>query len=265
VNIRAVVFDWAGTMVDHGSRAPVATLLDVFAGAGVPITIAEARESMGIAKKAHIASILRIPRVAEVWASAHGKAPAGGDVDDLYTAFLPKQTDCLLEYSDVIDGVAGFIEELQSGGIRIGSSTGYTRPMLNLLLEHAAKQGLCPDAALCPEDIGGGRPAPWMCWMNAIRLQTFPMWQMVKIGDTPSDIEEGRNAGMWTIGVTRTGNETGLTAAEWNTASKEDREQRLEHATARLREADYLVGAAPECGPLLEEISDRIARGERPH
>ena len=79
MKLRGVVFDWAGTVVDHGSRAPVAALQDVFAGAGVPVTVAEARLSMGIAKRDHIRCILGVTARggrmgAQAWSSAarHG-------------------------------------------------------------------------------------------------------------------------------------------------------------------------------------------------
>jgi phosphonoacetaldehyde hydrolase len=267
MKIQAVIFDWAGTVIDHGSRAPVAALQDVFATAGVPVTAAEARESMGIAKQDHIRSILALPRVAAEWLRVHGRAAGEADVEALYADFLPKQLVCLGDHSRVIAGVPATVEALRSRGIRIGSTTGYTPAMIRFLLDRAAEQGFDPDCAICPQDVrGGGRPAPYMCYLNAIMLQASPLWQMVKIGDTPSDIEEGRNAGMWTIGVTRTGNEAGLTEEEWSGASDADRRGILEHAGKRLLEANahYLVESAGECLDAIDEIAARIASGEWP-
>jgi phosphonoacetaldehyde hydrolase len=267
MKLAAVVFDWAGTIVDHGSRAPVAALQDVFAGAGVPVTVVEARLSMGIAKKDHIRCILQLPRVADAWESASGTAPCEGDVDALYAAFLPKQIEILEHFASLIAGVAPAAEGLRSRGIKIGSTTGYTRPMLDFLVERARKQGFSPDCAICPQDVpGGGRPAPWMCYLNAIRLEASPLWSMVKIGDTPSDIAEGLNAGMWTIGVTRTGNEAGLTETEWNSATAAEQRDVIARAWKRLQDAraHYLVESVAECLDVLDEIGERISSGERP-
>ena len=265
MHLTAVVFDWAGTVVDHGSRAPVATLQEIFEEAGLPITLEEARLSMGIAKRAHIASILRSPRVSAEWRRGSGAAPAEADVDRLYAAFVPKQLGCLERYSDVIAGVAESIERLRGSGLRIGSTTGYTRPMLDFLLGFAARQGFAPDCAVCPEDVpGGGRPAPWMCYLNAIRMQAGPLWTMVKIGDTPADVAEGRNAGMWTIGITRTGNEVGQTATEWEAAPPSQRSEALARAAKRLCDAHYLAESVADCLPLLDEMDGRVAAGERP-
>jgi phosphonoacetaldehyde hydrolase len=267
MKLQAVVFDWAGTILDHGSRAPVAALQDVFEGAGVPVTVDEVRISMGIAKRDHIRRILELPRVADAWKSRRGAAPRESDGDALYAEFLPKQLECLGRFSTVIAGIPRTAEALRSRGVRIGSTTGYTRPMLDFLSGSAREQGFEPDCAICPQDVpGGGRPAPWMCYLNAIRLQVSPLWSMLKIGDTPSDIEEGLNAGMWTIGVTRTGNEAGLTVAEWDSASASERREVIARARQRLlhQGAHYLVESAGECLDVIDEISGRIAAGERP-
>jgi phosphonoacetaldehyde hydrolase len=265
VHLTAVIFDWAGTVVDHGSRAPVATLQEVFEGAGLPITLAEARLSMGIAKRAHIASILALPRVAGEWQRVHRAAPVEADVNRLYAAFVPKQLACLERHSDVIARVPETAEQIRSRGLKIGSTTGYTRPMLDFLLALAKAQGFSPDCAICPEDVpGGGRPAPWMCYLNAIRLQASPLWTMVKIGDTPSDIAEGRNAGMWTIGITRTGNEVGLTASEWEASPAPQRSDALAKAANRLRAAHYLAETVADCLPFMDVVDARVAAGERP-
>ena len=267
MKLQAVIFDWAGTLVDHGSRAPVAALQDVFAEAGVPVTVAEARLSMGIAKRDHIGAILALPRVAEAWKRKHEAAPLEADLDAFYADFLPKQIECLGRYSEVIAGVPGTAAGLRSRGIRIGSTTGYTRAMLDFLVEKAREQGFAPDCAICPQDVpGGGRPAPWMCYLNAIRLEVRPLWAMVKIGDTPSDIEEGLNAGMWTIGVTRTGNEAGLTEDEWESTADPERARIIARARKRLLDAGahYLVESAGECLDTIDEIAGRISSGEKP-
>jgi phosphonoacetaldehyde hydrolase len=267
MRLTAIIFDWAGTVVDYGSRAPAATLQEVFAEACLTISAEEARKSMGIAKRAHIASILALPRVCSEWERLTGAKPGESDVDRLYSSFVPRQTACLERYSDVIAGVPAAVEQLRARNLKIGSTTGYTRPMLNFLLALAKSQGFAPDCAICPEDVpGGGRPAPWMCYLNAIRMAAGPMWTMVKIGDTPSDIAEGRNAGMWTIGVTRTGNELGLSEAEWEAKPLPDKSTALAAAGHRLREAgaDYIAEGVFDCPSIVGEIQARLDAGEKP-
>jgi phosphonoacetaldehyde hydrolase len=267
LHLTAVIFDWAGTVVDHGSRAPVATLESVFAQAGLAISVAEARISMGIAKRSHIASILELPRVSAEWRRLFGAAPGEKDIDSLYADFMPKQLACLREHSDVIGGVPRATAELRARGLKVGSTTGYTRPMLEFLMGLAKNQGFVPDCAVCPDDVpGGGRPAPWMCYLNAIQMQVGPLWTMVKIGDTPSDIAEGRNAGMWTIGITRTGNEVGFTAREWEQAPAHHQAALMAQAAIRLQGAGahYLAESVADCVAIVEEIDLRLAAGKRP-
>ena len=82
--VKAVIFDWAGTMVDFGCKAPVKALCDVFAGEGVPITEAEARADMGKAKYDHVTALLNEPAIAARWAARFGTAPTGADIDRVY-------------------------------------------------------------------------------------------------------------------------------------------------------------------------------------
>jgi len=208
MKIRAVIFDWAGTTVDRGSLAPVRTLERVFADAGVPILEEEARRDMGIAKRDHIAALFSIPRVREAWETKQERGVLPRDVDDLYERFIPLQFSCLKEYSQVLPGVPELTDELRRRGIKIGSTTGYTRAMLDVLVEHAAGQGYAPDCSFSPEDAGAGRPHPFMIYAAAIKMQVYPMKAIVKVGDTVSDIQEGLNAGCWAVGVAATGNST---------------------------------------------------------
>ena len=87
--VQAVIFDWAGTIVDFGSLAPVVAFQKLFASAGVPIDEATARGPMGRNKRDHISDILlRAPGLPAAWAAAHGgRAPGEADVDALYAAF----------------------------------------------------------------------------------------------------------------------------------------------------------------------------------
>jgi phosphonoacetaldehyde hydrolase len=231
--IQAVIFDWAGTMADYGSRAPTEVMKVVFREIGVEITDSEARQAMGLPKKEHIRQIASIPRIA----AALSTSP---DIDAIYESFIPKQTAVLANYAGVIPGVIEVVEALRARGIKLGSSTGYTRPMLDLLVAETAKQGLRVDAAYCPDDTGEGRPAPWMCFANMKALGVYPPSRCVKVGDTPSDIDEGRNAGMWTVGVVDTGNEEG------------------DPARLKAAGADFLIPAVANLPPVLDEIEARL-------
>lgn len=264
--LQAVVFDWAGTTVDHGSLAPIRVLQKIFADRGIEITEEEARRDMGILKKDHIRALLNIPRIAHEWESRYRQKAGESEVENLFADFIPQQTACLVECSDVIPGVADAVQRLRARGLKIGSTTGYTRPLLDVLLPHAASHGYSPDCALCPDDVGAGRPAPWMMYESAVRMKVYPFEAVVKVGDTISDIEEGLNAGTWTIGVTQTGNMIGMAEEQWQALPHQERASRLQDARRKFLEAGahYVIATLADLDDLVNQIESRLKSGERP-
>jgi phosphonoacetaldehyde hydrolase len=264
--LEAVIFDWAGTTVDFGSLAPVRAVTELFAREGVPIRDADARRDMGIFKKDHIRRILDTPHVEADWLTHYGKPATEADVEDLFVKFIPLQMDILEDHSHLILSAGHVAENLKSRGLKIGSTTGYTRPMLDALLASAATQGYRPEIALCPDDTGGGRPLPWMCLRIALEFQLSSTASAVKVGDTVSDIEEALNAGMWAVGVAGTGNEIGLSAEHFAALSESERRSRLTQARQTLMAAGahYVVDSVAALEPVIETIGDRLALGERP-
>ncbi len=265
-HIKAVILDWAGTAVDYGSLAPVAALQRIFEENGVAISAAEAREDMGLLKKDHIRRILSGPRVREEWSRVFGVAPSERDVEKLFADFLPKQASILAQFSEPIEGVCETVDAWRAAGLKIGSTTGYTRDLLDAVIDVAAQRGYRPDASVTPDQVGAGRPAPFMCYRNAIELQTFPLSAFVKIGDTPSDIAEGLNAGMWTIGISMTGNEIGLSRRDFEALPLSEREAMKLRACSHLTQAGahFIAPSVADCSEFLMEIDRRLASGERP-
>lgn len=207
MKIQAVIFDWAGTVVDYGCHAPVVVLESLFSAKGIALRPEEARHAMGLLKRDQIREICRLDRITQEWMARFGSAPTENDVEELFAGFLPLQLQCIEQYSDVIDGVAETVAALRAAGMKIGSTTGYTRAMIQAVLPKAALQGYAPDAVVTPDDVNGGRPAPWMIFSNLQQLGVFPPASCVKVGDTPSDMAEGLNAGVWTVGIVESSSE----------------------------------------------------------
>ena len=264
--IQAVILDWAGTTVDYGSVAPIRVLQQVFADRGVPITEEEARQDMGILKKDHIRALLNVPRIRLAWVERHHKAPDEAGVEKLFADFIPQQMKCLAQQSKLIPDVVQAVQRLRARGLKIGSTTGYTRPMLEILLQQATAQGYTPDCALCPEDVGAGRPLPWMIYENAVRMKVWPLEAMVKVGDTISDLDEGRNAGTWTVGVAQTGNMIGLPEERWQALPDDEQSKRLQTARSKLETAGahYVIDTLAELDRVVDQIEARLTSGERP-
>jgi phosphonoacetaldehyde hydrolase len=252
----AVFFDWAGTTIDHGSRAPVEVFVEVFRRAGVEITAAEARVPMGMAKREHIAAIIVMPRVAGAWAARLGRAATDEDVERLYVEFLPLQREVLARHCDVIAGVPEVVAECRRRGLKIGSSTGYTRALMDVVAPLARQGGYAPDAILCADDVPRGRPAPWLNFRIAERLEVFPMSRVVVVDDTVPGIEAARNAGAWAVAVTRTGNSLGLSAGELAGVDPEELETRLQAASLMFRRvgAHAVIESVADLIPVLDRI-----------
>ncbi|QLA16206.1 phosphonoacetaldehyde hydrolase [Desulfolutivibrio sulfoxidireducens] len=264
--VRAVILDWAGSAVDFGCMGPVAVFLEVFDRRGVPVTIPEARAPMGLMKKDHVRAMCRMPSVAARWREAFGRDPDESDVEDMYAETEPLMVDMIARHADPVPGLLDAVAAFRDMGLQIGSTTGYTRPMMEVLMPLARERGYAPDFMACPTDAPAGRPYPFMCWQNAIALGVYPLEAVVKIGDTVSDVHEGLNAGMWTVALTESGNEMGFPEAELARMDPEKRQERLEVAENRLVTAGthFLAKCIGDCPAIIEEINSRLAFGDRP-
>ena len=264
--VRAVIFDLSGTTIDYGSRGPVVAFVELFKRHGVSVSEEEARRPMGTHKKDHIWTVLTDPAVCARWEQANGEKPTKELLERLYAEFTPLQTEVLRRHCDVLPGVPEVVAELRQRGIGIASTTGFDTGMMVNLVKEVARQGYSPDYFVCPDQVGGGRPAPWMAFHAARQLGIYPMRSFVKVGDTPNDIAEAYNAGMWAVAVVRTGNEVGLSAQALEALPEERREAVLSAARERLQALGphYVIDSTAALIPVIDEISERLGRGERP-
>ena len=264
--IKAVIFDWAGTMVDFGSMAPVAAMIDAFAAHGVAISEAEVRRDMGRAKRAHIGAILNDPAVSARWTAARGAPPSAADGDLIHDALEPLIAAAAVRHADLIPGAVEVVADLTNLGVKIGSGTGYTRQTMTGVLPRAAAQGYSPSVVVCSGETPSGRPAPDMTWKALTELDVWPAQACVKIDDATVGIEEGRLAGCWTIGVSASGNGVGLGLDAYRALTETDRTRRVEASAGLLKAAgaDYVIDTIADIRPVLEEIAARITAGDRP-
>jgi phosphonoacetaldehyde hydrolase len=264
--IQAVVFDWAGTMVDYGCFAPLNVFMEVFRKREIAITLSEARAPMGLLKRDHISEILKMERVAGLWRERYGQLPQEADVDSLYADFEPMMLAVVHEYAEPVPGALALVERLRQSGIRIGSTTGYTAEMMAIVTAQAKKRGYAPDHLVTPNDVPAGRPYPWMIYENAAALNVYPMYNVMKVGDTVSDIREGVNAGTWTIGVVLGSSELGMSEVEVEACDPEVLKARMEAVTAKFHEegAHYVIPTIGELDQLIPVINQNLQRGERP-
>lgn len=254
--LQAVILDWAGTTVDCGCMGPVRVFVESFAAHGLTVTEAEARGPMGMGKRDHVAAMLDVPRIHSLWTQRNGSPPDASVVDLIYGHVQRSMLEIITRHSTPIAGAVAGVSVMRAAGLRIGSCTGYPRPVAEKLAEQAALAGFSPDCLLCATDVPKGRPAPDMCLEILNRFTIASPRRAVKIGDTVQDILEGRNAGLWTIGITLTGSLTGLSEQELAAMTPEQREAAAQRAKRELTAAgaDFLAPDIPSCLPLLAHI-----------
>jgi phosphonoacetaldehyde hydrolase len=240
--------------------------VEVFKRNGVEISLGEARGPMGTAKREHIRQLTQMPAIAQRWQEVHGQLPVEADVDAMYEAFIPLQLEALPKYAALIPGTLEAVGEFKRMGLKIGTNTGYNRQMVDILLHEAQKQGFQPDSTVSASEVPAGRPEPWMSLLNAQQMRVFPMEAVVKVDDTIPGIEEGLNAGMWTIGLAKTGNEIGLNQAEIEGLPAAELEMRLNSARQRMQQAGahFVVDGIWDAPDILQTINTLLAEGHKP-
>lgn len=255
--IEAVIFDWAGTAVDYGCFAPVQAFREAFAHYDVPVTMEETRKPMGMLKRDHIRTMMKMERVAAEWKRVHGREATEEDVEAVYAQFEPKLFSILENYSSPKPFVLETVDTLRKMGIKIGSSTGYTDAMMDIVVKGAAKEGYSPDFWISPDGVGGkGRPYPYMIFENMKVLGVSSVKNVVKVGDTVSDIREGVSAGVWSVGVIEGSSELGLTQEEFEQMPPEQKEKECCRVEQVFRKAgaDFVIDNLSQLPALIRML-----------
>jgi phosphonoacetaldehyde hydrolase len=264
--LNAVVFDWAGTILDFGSCAPMGAFVRLFEKFGIALTVDEARGPMGMAKWDHIKALGTLPGIAGQWRQRHGRPFADTDVDHLYEVFTPMNAAVVADFAEFIPGAVAMVDALRARGLKIGSTTGYNRPIMEIVAPLAAAGGYVPDNLVCAGDLAAGRPSPLMMYRTFADLGVWPPSSVVKVDDTGVGVEEGLNAGTWAVGLAVSGNAVGLPLAEWQALDAARQDELRQAATARLEAAGahYVIDSVADLLPVLEDIEAKLARGLKP-
>ena len=265
--VEGVIFDWAGTTVDFGCFAPVNVFISIFEEVGVEVTMEEARRPMGMLKIDHIRTMLEMPRVSALWQVKQGRAFSEEDVENLYAKFEPALMASLTDYTDPIPEVIDTVEILRKNGLKIGSTTGYTSTMMDVVVPNAAEKGYHPDVYVTPDETDlVGRPYPYMIYRNMEKLKLSAAWKTVKVGDTISDIKEGVNAGVWSVGVIVGSSEMGLSLEDYNGLEQDEKEALIFKTRQNFMQngADFTIESMVELPQLIKVINERLLAENRP-
>lgn len=225
--IEAIIFDWAGTTVDYGCMAPIKAMQAAFAHSNLDISLQEIRKPMGLAKLEHIKAVL----------AEKNRKFTDEEIDKIYHYFERHIMTNLHEFTDLIPGILEVQEYLRQRNIKIGSTTGYTKAMMDIVSLEAHKKGYQPDCIITPDQVTQGRPQPFMLQRNLLRLGINDIGAVVKVGDTIADILEGVNAGCWSIGVIRGSSMLGLSVDEANHITDEEFAKRSQEVKNQMHAA----------------------------
>lgn len=242
--IEVVILDWAGTLVDYGSMASVEAYKDLFKYYEISIDEAEIRQSMGIDKIHHIRKMLELDNIKRQWLSRFKVEPNEGDVMELNRHFERMIINKLVLFSEPKEFVKSSIDTLRESGIMIGSTTSYTHEMMDILVPILAKKGITVDLIVNSEDVRGeGRPYPYMIFKTMEKLGISSVKSVIKLGDTINDIKEGKNAGVVTVGVIDGSSEMGMSYAQFEALTKDEKRANRQRVKESLLTAgaDYVV------------------------
>jgi phosphonoacetaldehyde hydrolase len=251
MTVKAVIFDWAGTTVDYGCFAPVQGFIDGFKSIGIGISADMARKPMGLSKIDHtraIAAMLPNPLSEE-------------QIQKVYSVFEAALFANLPRHCGLKNHVAETAAALRDLGIKIGSTTGYTSAMMDLVLPLASQQGYSPDFCITPDQTSKGRPYPYMIWENLKHFGLLNARETVKVGDTKADIDEGKNAQCWTVGVIMGSSELGLTRGEAAALKVDELNERknVVRTVYNNAGADYVIDDMDELTDVVSMINRRLA------
>ena len=187
------------------------------------------------------------------------------DVNEMYRSFEKHLFASLRNFTDPIPGVLETMEVLRGQGIRIGSTTGYTQAMMDVVRPDAAAKGYVVDNLVTPDDVPAGRPAPYMIYKNMIDLAIPSVDNVVKVGDTIADIKEGLNAKVWSIGIVTGSNEMGLTEKEYNHRSADELAELKREVRQRMLNAGahFVLDNITELPACIERMHESFSRNRQ--
>jgi phosphonatase-like hydrolase len=188
MDIRLAVFDLAGTTVNDPDGVNIC-LRSSLEAAGLAVSRDEVNAVMGIAKPEAIRRLIE-------GSSAHQHLLSR--IDAIHDDFVTRMVRFYQFDPSVyeIAGTSGEFARLNRAGVKVAVNTGFGRAITDVLLARLGweQRGLIQASITCDE-VARGRPHPDMIQALMKRFAVSDPSQVAKIGDTPADIQEGRNAG----------------------------------------------------------------------
>lgn len=266
MRLKSIIFDWAGTVVDFGSLCPIAAFQAAFLVKGITVTSKDIHRFMGIHKRDHIQAMLKLPEVAANWQVIHGRASNSGDVDSLYEIAEQRMLETVADSAAPTPYLSDALAAIHKQGLKVGSTTGYTAPLMELLVPAARRQGFAPEFWIASDQVPQGRPWPWMIYRNMEHFKVCPPLAVVKVGDTVADVEEANNAGIWSVAVVESSSLMGKSQPEFKAMPAKSRNALILQVSKQLAHAGahFAIKNLSELPDTLEQINERLEKGQLP-
>jgi len=275
VKVENIILDFSGTCVDAFTLAPASAFIDVFKKYKIDICIENAvKKPMGLYKYDHIKYILNMNDVKNQWYREYNRDIKEYDINNIYNDFIKLQVEILPKYCIPLPKVVETMNFLRNTGIKFGGCSGFNREMIDKILDNTKDKGLYFDSTFLADDIKdknkhylGGRPYPYMIYENLFNLDNKNIASVIKVDDSIIGIEEGNNAGCWTVGICNYSNYINVnTLEEYNKMSDSEKFEKKEYSKNKFKNesnADYIIGEFDELIAVVDDINKRLKNGEK--
>jgi phosphoglycolate phosphatase len=190
--IELAIFDMAGTTINDRDEV-YRVLREATERHGARYTDEQFQQWMGTEKRWAIENLLRIGGVQADEAL----------IDQAFAWFRAELRRTYTENPPVpLDGIEPALRELKNRGIKIGLTTGFSREIADLILGTLGwTDGGLIDRSVAGDEVPAGRPEPFLIQKVMADLGVQDTAAVISAGDTASDIESARRAGVTSIGV----------------------------------------------------------------
>ena len=192
--IQLVVFDMAGTTVDDSGSKVLTCLIEAARAHDLPGSPEELNALMGMNKR-EVFGMLAARRMEASSDPYAGSIEAEQLADKALATFVASMRRAYEEHLSPIAGAEDTFAFLRARGIKIAIDTGFDSAVGGLIMERLNWPGRLIDQVVYSSDVPRGRPAPYMIFRAMERLDIDDVHQVMKLGDSPADLEEGYNAG----------------------------------------------------------------------
>jgi len=270
----AVFIDCEGCLLDHGCMVSVGAITKLFKERGVEITdfdaASKAPSLIGTdltCKKTHLRHVL-MNVCKDQWTAAKGTAPTEWDLESLFKDFNRIVIDELRGVKP-IRGAPEAIRSIQEQGMQVGIASNYTGEVMDAWLRVTHHHGFQSSCAMsCAEVPNPGRdgaftcvlPDPWRCMAMAAKMNIYPLATTIRVSTTLYGIEEGLNAGMWTIALAG----TGLVSPFIHGSETEVQRKRRTAGEFYKLGCHYVLDGPWDLPDTVADIESRMRKGETP-